>query len=122
MAFNTNQQKNLIAFEGHDCKQITIDDKTTTFANIKQEYIAWAPVPANRQIPNKAFFQIFIKESGEISIPFTTDRKNIKLFAQGKTPGSMGKEIPFVIKKNYLKIKVTEDNSNRWLYLTGSVE
>ena len=122
MAFNTDQQKNLIAFEGHDCNQITIDDKTTTFANDKQEYIAWAPIPVDRQIPNKAFFQIFIKGSGEISILFSTGRKNIKIFAQGKTLGSKGKEIPFNFEDGCLKIKVTEESSNRWLYLTGSLQ
>jgi len=120
MAFNTDQQKNLIAFEGHDCNQVTIDNKINTFANDKQEYIAWAPIPVDRQIPNKAFFQIFIKGSGEISIPFSTGRKNIKLFAQGKTLGSKGKEIPFDFKGSCLKIKVTEESFNRWLYLTGS--
>jgi len=121
MAFNTDQQKNLIAFEGHDCNQVTIDNKINTFANDKQEYIAWAPIPVDRQIPNKAFFQIFIKGSGEISIPFSTGRKNIKLFAQGKTLGSKGKEIPFDFKGSCLKIKVTEESFNRWLYLTGSI-
>jgi hypothetical protein len=121
MAFNTDQNKNLIAFEGHDCNQVTIDGKTTEFANEKQKYIAWTPVPTNRQIPNKAFFQVFIKGSGEISIPFTTDRKKIKIFAQGKTLGSMGKEIPYKLENNYLKIKVTDASSNRWLYLNGSL-
>ena len=122
VAFNTDKNKNLIAFEGHDCNQITIDGKTTVFANEKQEYIAWTPVPTNRQIPNKAFFQVFIRGSGEISIPFTTDRKKIEIFAQGKILGSMGKEIPFTFEDGSLKIKVTEENSNRWVYLTGSLQ
>lgn len=121
MAFNTDQKKNLFAFEGHDCNQITIDGKTTTFASEKQEYIAWAPIPDNRQIHNKAFYQIFIKGSGEISIPIVTDREKIKLFAQGKTLGSMGKEIFSSLENGLLKIKVTEENSNRWLYLVGSL-
>jgi hypothetical protein len=121
MAFNTDHQKNLVAFEGHGCNQITIDDKTTTFANEEFEYIAWAPIPINRQIPNKAFSQIFIKGSGEVSIPVVTDRKKIKIFAQGETLGSMGKEVPFNFEKGRLKIKITEENSNRWLYLTGSL-
>lgn len=122
MAFNTDQYKNLIAFEGHDCNQVTIDGKTTEFANEKQKYIAWAPIPTNRQITNKAFLQIFVKGSGEISIPVITDRKKIKLFAQGKTLGSKGKEVPFDFENGFLKIKVTEENSNRWLYLVGSLQ
>ncbi len=122
LAFNTDQNKNLIAFEGHDGNQVTIDGETTTFANEKQEYIAWTPIPTNRQIPNKAFFQIFIKGTGEISIPFTTDRKRIKIFAQGKILGSMGKEIPYKLENDLLKVKVTEESSNCWLYLTGSLQ
>ncbi len=120
LAFNTDRQNNLLAFEGHDCDRITLDGKTTTFADEKIEYIAWAPVPVNRQIPNKAFFQIFIKGTGEITIPLMTDRKKMKLFTQGRTPGSMGEQVPFNFKDGYLKIIVTEQNSNRWLYLTGS--
>ena len=121
MAFNTDKHKNLFAFEGHNCNQITIDDKTTKFANEKLEYIAWAPIPTDRQIPNKAFFQIFVKGSGEISIPFMTDRKKIKIFAQGETIGSMGKEVPFNFNKDNIKIIVNEENSSRWLYVTGSL-
>lgn len=120
LAFNTDQQKNLIAFEGHGCNKITIDNKTTTFADQKQEYIAWAPIPPDRQIQNRAFFQIFVKGSGEISIPFMTNRKKIKIFAQGERIGSMGIEIPFNIENGNIKIKVTEDNFNRWLYVVGS--
>ena len=122
MAFNTDQYKNLVSFEGHGCKQITIDDKTTTFANKKLDYIAWAPIPTNRQIPNKAFMQIFIKGSGEISIPIITERIKIKLFTQGETLGSMGEGIPFNLENGSLKIKVTKESSNRWLYLVGSLK
>ena len=100
---------------------ITIDNKTFSFSDDKQEYIAWAPIPANRQIPDKAFFQLFIKGSGEISVPLSTDRKRIKLFAQGKTPGSIGEEVPFNFENGFLKIKISEESSNRWLYLTGSL-
>ncbi len=121
MAFNTDHQKNLVAFEGHGCNQVTIDDKNITFANEKQEYIAWAPIPADRQIPNKAFYRLFIKGFGEISIPLITDRKKIKLFTQGKKLGSIGKEVPFNFENGFLKIKITEEISNRWLYLTGSL-
>ena len=48
------------------------------------------------------------------------DRKEIKLFTQGKILGSMGEEIPFNFENGSLKIKITEENSNRWLYLVGS--
>jgi len=121
LAFNTDERGDLVAFEGHNCDRIIIDGKKYIFSAQKQPYLAWAPVAAARQIPEKAFFQIFLQGSGEISIPFTTDRKNLKLFTQGRIPGAKGKEVPFKFENGRLKIKADAENTNRWLYLTGAL-
>ena len=121
LAFNTDERGDLVAFEGHNCDRIIIDGKKYIFSAQKQPYLAWAPVAAARQIPEKAFFQIFLQGSGEISIPFTTDRKNLKLLTQGRIPGAKGKEVPFKFENGRLKIKADAENTNRWLYLTGAL-
>ncbi len=110
----------MIAFEGHDCNQIQLDDKTFTFSREKQKHLAWAPVAANRQIPNQAFFQIYVDGSGEITIPLKTDRKNLRLFTEGMVPGSMGKKVPFISENGYIKIQANEQTTRRPLYLVGS--
>ena len=120
LAYNSDQSGNLIAFEGHDCDRIQLDDKIFVFASQKQKHLAWAPVAANRQIFNKAFFEIYIDGSGEIAIPLTTSRKNLKLFAEGTVPGSMGKKVAFIFENGYIKIQANEQNTRRRLYLVGS--
>jgi len=43
------------------------------------------------------------------------------LVAQNETLGSIGKQNPFIFYKGSLKIKVSKENSNHWLYLGGSL-
>ena len=119
LAFNTDAEDNLIAFEGHDCNQITIDGKFYKLSDKKQNLIAWAPVSSERRITDKAFFQIFFEASGDIFIPFKKIYKNMKLFKEGNSPGSKGEEIPFELQKGILKLFADKTNANCWLYMVG---
>ncbi len=120
LAFNSDQSGHLTAFEGHDCNRIQLDNNITIFAREKQKHLAWAPVATNRQIPNKAFFQIYIDGSGEIAIPLKTDLKNLELFAEGPVPGSKGEKVDFIFENGSLKIEANEQNRRRHLFLVGS--
>jgi hypothetical protein len=120
LAFNSDQSGHLIAFEGHDCNCLQLDDKTYIFSKEKQKHLAWAAVAADRQIPNKAFFQIYIDGSGEISIPLATERKNLKLCSEGPVPGSMGENVDFVYENGFIKFQATEKNMRRPLYILGA--
>ena len=120
LAFNTDLAGRLTAFEGHDCNQLGLDSKNYVFSGKKQKHLAWAPVTTDRQIPDKAFFQIYIDGFGEITIPLSTNRKNLKIFAEGPGPGSKGEEVAFIYENGYLKIQANEQNTRRHLYLLGS--
>ncbi len=119
MAFNTDRQGLLSAFEGHNCRQIIVDGKKYIFSDSKQKHIAWAPLAKERRLPGGAFLQIFISDSGKITIPLKTNHKNLHLYKEGKIPGSKGKEISFAYKNNKLVINADKNSVNRWLYLTG---
>jgi hypothetical protein len=70
-------------------------------------------------MPGKAFFMVYLDGEGEVEIPVTTSRKDLKLYAEGDIQGTRGKEIPFHYRKGILGIKLTGENTGRWLYLTG---
>jgi len=122
LAFNVDEQNHLIGFEGHDCDRITIDGKEFVMSSQKQPQITWAQVAAARRIKGKAFLQIFLNGSGEISIPLETKKTQLQLWAEGSVPGSKGKSIPFKMEKEVLKINADRETNGRWIYLIGKEE
>ena len=119
VAFRLDDEGDLLAYHGRDCKEITIDGKTTSFADQNVDQIAWAPVVDKRQIPGKAFFQIYLEGKGEVHIPLKTDRRKIKMFDESQIQGSAGNELSFNYKKGIITVKLNNNNTGRWLYLTG---
>ncbi len=119
LAFNVDGQKRLVGFEGHDCDRISIDGKEFVLSSQKQTHITWAPVAQARRIKGKAFMQIFLNGSGEISIPLETKRTQLQLWAEEAVPGSRGKLIPFKMENGMLIVNATSETNGRWLYLTG---
>ncbi|MBN1349217.1 hypothetical protein JXJ21_07400 [candidate division KSB1 bacterium] len=118
LAFNVDETGQLIAFEGHDCDGIKINGTHYKFAKEKQDYIAWTPVSKNRQLPNQAFFQIFREGTDDLSIPLKTNRKHIKAYLEGTSPGSKGEAIPIAFSNSRLNLSA-DFRTGRWLYVTG---
>ena len=119
MAFRLDEAGDLLAFDGRDCKQITIDGKTTSFADQAVRHVAWTPVVERRQVPGGAFFQIYLEGEGTVSIPMKTDRKKLKMFEESIIQGFAGKEIPFTYRKGVVTLELNNDNTGKWLYITG---
>lgn len=119
MAFRLDEDGDLLAFDGRDCRQVSIDGQTFEFADQPLEHIAWTPVAARRQVPGGAFFQIFLEGEGKVSIPVKTDRKGLEMVTEGRIQGSMGENIPFKYRKGYIELELNDKNTGRWLYLTG---
>ena len=119
VAFRLDEEGDLLAFHGRDCREVTLDGKTFEFADSKVEQIAWTPVAAQRQIPGKAFFQIYLEGEGKVSIPLKTNRSNLKMFEESDIQGLAGNEIPFSYKKGKVILKLDDSNTGKWLYITG---
>ena len=119
LGFRLDEEGDLLAFHGRDSKEVTIDGNTTIYADNKIEEIAWMPVVEKRQLPGKAFFQVYAKGEGKVSIPLKTKRKKLKLFEESEIQGMEGKEHDFSYKKGTLVIELNDDNSGKWLYVTG---
>jgi hypothetical protein len=119
VAFRLDGDQDLMAFDGRDCSEITIGGRTHVFADRKIDHIAWTPVPAIRQIADEAFFQVYFEGEGKVSIPMKTGRKDLALVTEGILPGTIGESIPFLYRKGNIELELNDQNTGRWLYLTG---
>ena len=119
MAFRLDDDDDLLAFDGRNCKKVVIDGKRFEFASQNLDHIAWTPVVAGRQVSGGAFFQIYLEGEGEVSIPMKTDRKKLKMFSESPVQGIAGKEIPLKYQKGKINLKLDESNTGKWLYITG---
>ncbi len=117
MAFRTDQERRLLGFYGRECDRVTIDGKVYILSDRKLQQIGWTPVASERKVSRGADMQIFVQGEGTIFIPLPDKRRPAKLYVQGRTPGSRGKEIAFAMRNEQLEIKVNSDLSGQWLYL-----
>jgi hypothetical protein len=120
VAFRMDADGDLLAFDGRDCREISIDGTTTIFADRDMERVAWTPVPEIRQVPGGAFFQIYLEGEGKVSIPMKTVRKKLKMFDESIIQGTAGEEIPFKYNKGVITVDLNKNNTGRWLYITGT--
>lgn len=117
LTFRVDSSGNLVAFAGAACKQITIDGRTTVFADADISTAAWAPIPEDRRVEGGAVWLFMAYGTGKMRIPTAAlPATNLQLFAQGPTPGSRGEEIPTAIEGGSLVFEVTQGISGRWIY------
>lgn len=115
VTFRTDDAGNMIAFAGSQCNTILVDGKTTSFADAKIGQLAWAPVAAERRVPDGAVLQIMVYGTGKIRVP-VPDMKGMTLVSEGPTQGSRGTEIPCSIESGNLSFEVTPASQGRWIY------
>lgn len=123
VAFRVDADGTLIAFAGNGSASITVDGRTTVFAEQRGGEVGWAPVPAGRQVAGGALMQIMASEAGDYHIPAAHLPADIRLVAEGPTPGSRGQIIPSQRQAvpsqregDALTFTVTPDTAGRWLY------
>jgi hypothetical protein len=116
VAWRVNKAGALVGFAGTHCQEITIDGRTTKFAEQRVPVIAWAPVPAARQVPGGAVFQAIIGAQGTFRIPLGSLPTSIKLYTEGATPGSRGHEVTSRVEGSELIIEVGPQDAGRWLW------
>lgn len=109
VAFRTNERKELIAFEGQECKSVTIDGKAYAFSDIPLKKIAFAPSLDNSQ--NE--WKIYVEGQAQVNIPLPGEipRQGIRFLDQE------GKKIKYALKKNTLQFEVNPDLNGQWLNL-----
>ncbi|MCX6622530.1 MAG: hypothetical protein NTY38_15975, partial [Acidobacteria bacterium] len=112
VAFRLDSAGQLIAFAGRKCREITVDGRKTVFADTPLDAIAWAPVAAERRIPNGAVLQIQVSGTGGVRIPTV----ELTLFAEGAKPGSRGPRVPHRMENGALVFEATPALNGKWIY------
>ena len=119
MSFRTDETGRLIAFAGSRARRITVDGRTTEFADRVFEEIAWAPLAAERRIPGGAVMQIVARGTGTLRIPVGDLPESAAIFVEGPTPGSRGALIPSRRVSGSLVFSVTREHSGRSFYVVA---
>jgi len=116
MAFRLNDRGHLTAFAGSDAKDVTVDGRTTVFADKPLPQLAWAPVPKTRRVDGGAVLQVMAHGRGVIRIPRSDLPERIEIVADGPTPGSRGHLVPSHWEDGALVIEITGRESGRSLW------
>ena len=111
-----DEQGNLIAFAGHDAKEIAIDGRNTAFADAPMPLVAWAPVQPERRVKGGAVLLLMVHGAGAVRIPAHGLPEEMHFVAQGPTPGSRGAAISSRRDGDAFVLTIEAGASGAWLY------
>lgn len=105
MAFRKNEQGQLIAFEGTNCKAITIDGKQYTFSSEPMERVVFYP-----DLENPSNYEVIVQGKGTVKIPVPLDtQKTLNIYT------SDNETVPYRIIEGNVEINLTPSISGRSL-------
>lgn len=116
VTFRVNAGGALIAFAGRGAQRITVDGRTTVFADAGIREVAWAPLAATRRVRGGAALQIMARGKGTVRIPVPKLPDDLQLFVEGPMPGRRGEPVPSRRAGGFLVFTVGAAQSDRWLY------
>lgn len=104
MAFRANDKKQLVAFEGHECSEVTVDGIAYKFSEHPLETVAFNQAADS--------YQILIKGKGSVSIPVNMNvKKTYRLY------DARNKRVKYTLNGNYIQFEVSDKTSGKWLTL-----
>jgi hypothetical protein len=109
--------QSLIAFSGHDCAGIRVNDREYSFADRPMTHIAWALIAQDRRVPNGAVMELWAHGQAKVRIPVPAEKGAGRLVFQGAKLGSAGASIPSTIRDGVLEFEAAVDWPQRHLYL-----
>jgi hypothetical protein len=107
MAFRMNDRKELIAFEGENCKEVTIDGCKYQFADFPLRKIAFAPSLDE----GKKELKVLLRGKGMVSIPLTEKMNSQKL----RMVDNQGKSIHFKITNKSIQFDADQLAAGKWM-------
>lgn len=116
LSFRVNARGDLVAFAGGRTKQITIDGRTTVFADNEISEVAWAPVAPERRLLGGAVLQLRAAPAAVLRIPDTGLPATLEVVAEGPKPGSRGAVIPSRRENGALVVSLPQQAAGKWLY------
>jgi hypothetical protein len=119
VAFRVDSTGALLAFAGHNCRQITIDGREHVFASQAVPLAAWAPVLPERRVPGGAVMEIWVHGEAEMSLPLPVGVTQAELYFQGPKVGSFGEKAPSECSGGRLRFKALNAWPQKHLFLVG---
>jgi hypothetical protein len=116
VAFRVDDQGRLVAFSGANCDRITVNGRTTVFADRPMPLVCWGPVEASRRVEGGALLQLRAHGPGGLRILASGLPTEIQVFAEGGRPGSRGRLIASRREGDVLIVTVDAAGVHRWLY------
>jgi len=117
IAFRADADGRLTAFCGVGCNQITINGKTTVFAEKPMPLLAWAPIEPACQTQAGAMLRIRVHGAGTVRIPALGLPRQVQVIAEGPRPGSRGEVVTATVEDGVLVTTLAPGQTNRWLYV-----
>jgi hypothetical protein len=117
VAFRVDSQNNLIAFAGSNCREITVDGRTTTFGEKPLSLVAFAPIGESRRVSGGAIGTVCIQGDGDVRIPAHGLPAKVKLFTQGPKPGSKDAEAASRREDQTEVVHITPAESGRQIWI-----
>jgi len=92
VTFRVDDAGSLVGFAGHQCREITVDNRTWVMADRRLNTLVWAPLPAECRVEHGAVMLLQMHAPGncELRIPDVGLPPKVAVFAQGRKPGSRG--------------------------------
>jgi len=106
----------LIAFEGHDCKQVKVDGKLYKISEMNQPTIVWVQANAEEQTSINAVQKVFVVGSGKVNIPIHPGLSSIKVIGDPKGDEKPA-DISFTRKGAIITLDINAETSGKWLYI-----
>jgi len=119
LAFRTDHAGRLIAFAGHDSREITFNGQCVEFADQPVKHVAWAPLPQECRVEQGAFLRILAHGDTTLRIPIYTDNK-MQVVVEGSIPGSRGEVIASQNQDGVLVFRITPEISGLWLFVLSN--
>lgn len=121
VTFRVDEQGELVAFCGADCTEIKVDDNHIRFAERIGEHpialVMWAPIALERRVPGGAVMELQVHGAARLTLSERLFPQAFRLFLEGATPGSRGREVPFRREEGKVVIDVLPELSGRWIFV-----
>lgn len=117
VAFRVDAQNNLLAFAGSNCREITVDGRTTTFGEKPFALVTFAPIDESRRVSGGAIGTVCIQGDGDVRIPAHGLPAKVKLFTQGPKPGSKDAQAASHRDEQAEVVHITPAESGRQIWI-----
>lgn len=121
VSLRVDESGDLVAFCGSDMTQIEIDGKRHHFAERIGEHpialVVWAPIASERRVPGGAVMELQVHGAARLMLSEKLFPQWFRLFLEGATPGSKGREVPFRREEGKVVIDVLPELSGRWIFV-----